>query len=572
VSVNNFVSLRSGLALAALLLGGLAPLSASISPAHAAPPLSCVNTIYAVNNFTEPIPGTLTAIDTSAQTSATVPGPQIGDNALGVSADGLFTYSYNRVTNRVVVENVLTGTTQTFFSTAGGDVIRGAVNPANGFYYFADAFVVDTTIPIDIFAFNTTSNTFVGKVGVLAPDAIPIGLNGDLVFDTAGNMYVTIGDHLYRGNVQLPTTASNAPVGLTTLAVLPQGVNIPGVAISSDGFLYVSDGSQIGPTTIFKIDPSNGASAGSFTIPQSYISDLGSCASPNTLTLSKNVQGRSKPGDQFGMAITGSGISNGNTATTSGSTDGVQAEVAGPVLTLSGNTYSINQAGAGTTDLGNYVTTWVCTDVNTGAVVASGTGNSGTFTYPPPSGPRGGNVQCVFTDVAIPTDFKSVNPASTTAVVASEDLTYTLAFTGTSAGGPVNRVDNISGVLDDATIVLPPESSDPVLTVTDGSNGLIGITGTLKPDQTVTVTYTVKVKPDGQRGDDVLDNFLLDPGETPPATCEPSNDHCTTNPVTSLTLAAAGSNELLPIVIGAGGVFAMGSLTMLAGYRLRRHQ
>ncbi|MCB8775852.1 hypothetical protein LJD49_29470, partial [Escherichia coli] len=39
------------------------------------------------------------------------------------------------------------------------------------------------------------------------------------------------------------------------------------------------------------------------------------------------------------------------------------------------------------------------------------------------------------------------------------------------------------------------------------------------------------VKPDGQRGDNVLGNFLVNPGEEPPTTCEPGNPDCTVNPV-----------------------------------------
>ncbi|MCE3613248.1 hypothetical protein LXJ57_25295, partial [Escherichia coli] len=103
-----------------------------------------------------------------------------------------------------------------------------------------------------------------------------------------------------------------------------------------------------------------------------------------------------------------------------------------------------------------------------------------------------------------------------------------------AAAGTVDRVDDLANVLDDATITSAPVSSDSALTVTDGSDGKIAIKGTLQPGQKVTVTYKVTVKPDGQRGNNVLGNFLVDPGVTPPTTCEPGNPDCTVNPVPQL--------------------------------------
>ncbi len=569
LSVNRLLFVRAGLALAALVLGGLAPMALSVPAAYAAAPLACVNTFYSVSDDTGP-PGILSAINTTTQTSSTVPvaGGLIGDNALAVSQGGLFTYTFRLATVEIIVHNVVTGTVQAFPSgiAPGTNVMRGAINPLNGLYYMAD----NTTPGVsNVWVFNPATNTMIGQVGTLSPDVAPTAESGDFVFDTAGNLYVVVGERVYRADIPAPTTAGNVTIPLTTLAVMPAGtVQSDGIAFGSDGILYLNNMAQ--PTsTIIKIDPSSGAILSTFTVPAAFITDLGSCASPNTLSVSKNIQGRAAPTDQFGMSITGSGVTFGNTATTAGAGNGVQPEVAGPVLTLPNNSYSINQASAGTTDLGNYVTTWVCTDVNTGTVVASGTGNTGTFTYPTPPGPQGRNVQCVFTDVAIPTDFKSVNPPSTTSVVAGEELTYTVAFAGTSAGGSVNRVDDITRTLDDAIIVSPPASSDPGLTVTDGSNGLIAITGTLPPDQTVTVTYTVKVKPDGERGDNVLDNYLVNPGEPLPDSCLPDNNKCTTNPVVT-TLVAAGFNEQLPTLIGASVITLLGALLVVASHRPRR--
>ena len=117
-------------------------------------------------------------------------------------------------------------------------------------------------------------------------------------------------------------------------------------------------------------------------------------------------------------------------------------------------------------------------------------------------------------------DWKTVDPAAGTPVKPGSQLTYTLHFASVGTGPvTVAREDDLSGVLDDATLVGAPTSSSPALTVTGPTGGRISITGTLPAGATATVTYTVQVKHDGQRGDDQLENFLLDPGQQPPASC-----------------------------------------------------
>ena len=122
-----------------------------------------------------------------------------------------------------------------------------------------------------------------------------------------------------------------------------------------------------------------------------------------------------------------------------------------------------------------------------------------------------------------------------------DELTYTLHFTNIGTG-PVDvaREDDLSGVLDDAALTSGPTSSDPALQVSgpDGDQR-IQVSGTLAPDQTATVTYTVRVKKNG--GDDQLGNFLVDPGEDPPPHCNVPDgaraaelSDCTENPVSAI--------------------------------------
>ncbi|WP_158539285.1 DUF7927 domain-containing protein [Renibacterium salmoninarum] len=87
-------------------------------------------------------------------------------------------------------------------------------------------------------------------------------------------------------------------------------------------------------------------------------------------------------------------------------------------------------------------------------------------------------------------DKKSVDPASGTTVKAGQELTYTLTFTNKgAAAGDVNRVDDLSKVLDDAKITSAPTSSDAALVVSDGADGKITIKGSLEAGKTVTVSY-----------------------------------------------------------------------------------
>ena len=140
---------------------------------------------------------------------------------------------------------------------------------------------------------------------------------------------------------------------------------------------------------------------------------------------------------------------------------------------------------------------------------------------------------CTVTLIPELVDSKSVDPASGTAVDAGQTVTYTLTFTNDgTAPASVDRVDDLSGVFDDASFVADSIVVDPdgALTATlDGD--LLTITGSVAAGVTVTVSYQVSVLPDGERGDDSLANFLLDPGEVPPVECVTDNPDCTVNPI-----------------------------------------
>ncbi|PRB60660.1 LPXTG cell wall anchor domain-containing protein [Microbacterium sp. MYb45] len=117
-------------------------------------------------------------------------------------------------------------------------------------------------------------------------------------------------------------------------------------------------------------------------------------------------------------------------------------------------------------------------------------------------------------------DWKTVDPASGGTVVPGQVVTYTLHFESVGTGPvTVDREDDLTTVLDDATVTSDPVSSDAALAVSGIVDGRFGITGSLEPGDAVTVTYQATVNPDGERGDDRLSNYLLDPDAAPPAEC-----------------------------------------------------
>uniref|UniRef100_UPI0037C651E4 DUF7927 domain-containing protein n=1 Tax=Leucobacter aridicollis TaxID=283878 RepID=UPI0037C651E4 len=149
---------------------------------------------------------------------------------------------------------------------------------------------------------------------------------------------------------------------------------------------------------------------------------------------------------------------------------------------------------------------------------------------------------------------KSADPASGAAVVAGQDLTYTLTFDNSAGAAPaaVDYTDDLTDVLDDAVVKTEPTASASGLTPERDGNTL-AIAGTVPAGQTITVSYVVTVKPDDERGNEQLGNFLFETGVDPPTTCEPGDDTCTTHPVEKPSLKVTKSSDPTtgePVVAG----------------------
>ncbi|WP_230108736.1 DUF11 domain-containing protein [Microbacterium foliorum] len=154
---------------------------------------------------------------------------------------------------------------------------------------------------------------------------------------------------------------------------------------------------------------------------------------------------------------------------------------------------------------------------------------------------------------ALLTQWKSAQ-ASSDPVVAGSTITYTLYFDNDGqAPATVDAVDDLTYVLDDAAVTTEPTGSDGLTVVRDGAE--ISVTGSVPVGQTSTVTYTVTVLPDDERGDSLASNFLLAPGETSPpgGECVPTDTeqpNCTTTPITGVSYTKSVEASETPVRTG----------------------
>ncbi|WP_157534405.1 DUF11 domain-containing protein [Microbacterium sp. Leaf320] len=171
---------------------------------------------------------------------------------------------------------------------------------------------------------------------------------------------------------------------------------------------------------------------------------------------------------------------------------------------------------------------------------------------------------------------KTSNPAPGATVKQGDEITYTLSYTNDgAAAGPVDSTDDLSAVLDDAEILVEPVSDTSGITATR-TNDTLRVVGSLNPGATATVTYTVKVRDDGARGDSQLRNVVVpdvEPACSLTATCpERATEHkvTPTPPVTRSSLASTGL-DLPPVVpVAAGILLAVGAAAFMVGRRKRR--
>ena len=515
---------RAGLGRAALSIT-LAVASLSIvavgapSPAKAAgAPLSCDgSTIYSYQRSGSA--ASVFALDTStiggasvtATLVTTVPGGSNG-NALGITKGGTAMYAVDQTTssvNSAVIHGYDTSTQAWTTYTKNGSgsnssFVAGAVDPATGIYYYVNYTAGTSSSPgtATVYGFDTNTNTPIS--GAIATFPLPTGNgtsanNGDIAFDAAGNMFVlastgTAGSNSGKVGIgvvkgPIPTTGSANPPKLTdnVLNLFSDTNTYNGIAFDNAGNLYV--GGQPGnkaPGVLTKLDPNTGAViAGPTPLSSNAQSlgtvDLGACSLNPTLALQKDIVGRYKTGDQFGLSISGDGVRGGNSATTSGNTTGIQTNaVAGPIIARSGATYTLTETGVGG-DLLNYTTTYACVDTaNNNAPVTSGTGQSFTLQFPDTTGVSPAIV-CTFRNTPLAPAITLQKTVAEKTLTVGETLHYSFLVTNTG--------DVTLAPVTIAEEVFTGHGTPPTVTCPAGADSLA-------PNASVTCTATYVVTQD----------------------------------------------------------------------------
>lgn len=282
--------------------------------------------------------------------------------------------------------------------------VMGGINPANGYYYYGR--VVSSRL--ELYAFNTVSNSNIGFVGSVA---IPVDSNGtargngDLVFSSDGTMYfvASSGGSASNANAlmqvtgQLPTAASTKALSatlVTNLSVRNESFN--GIAFEG-GYLYLDTSSG----KFYRVNASGGSIEATVSSGLSSPVDMASCQYNNSLKVQKNIGGRVVSTDQFKLTASVGTTEIGSSGTTTGTDPGLQT---GPgtfatSVPTSGTIIKIQEVGASGADLTQYTSSWVCTNTD-GTWTKNGTGTFGTFVFPAQSN-AGVNVTCVFTNTPL---------------------------------------------------------------------------------------------------------------------------------------------------------------------------
>lgn len=341
-----------------------------------------------------------------------------GYNALALSLDGTTLWASDQGTGRNIYRldlasgNVTTFTNAWNFQTpgygdwapgylAGTGLIGGAVNPQDGLYY---AYNYLTGY---LYAFHTSGPDIGKAVGLVGRINITSnGLNGqnvsDIAFDKAGNLFFTAntnsGKHsLYRvtGPISSTSGVQTLVPQLVSATVLNNSSSIGSLAFGSNGNLYLGT-STVSPQ-IQELNPANGqvvTSTGSAFPIGGLPVDFASCSTPSTLTVEKVIVDRFGSTDQFTYGVAGGNLSAPARVDSSGSTTGLQDQVAGPVVVTPGSSYTISET-AKSGSLDNYWTTYSCV-TESGVEVARGDGTSFTYTQPAGTGNAGDAVTCTF--------------------------------------------------------------------------------------------------------------------------------------------------------------------------------
>ncbi|GAA2178126.1 hypothetical protein GCM10009847_06900 [Leucobacter tardus] len=336
-------------------------------------------------------------------------------NGLGVSTGGARAMAYERTNSSRTATIYDYNTTTNAWTSTGrslntnlaanggftGSLVAGAISQATGDFLFGGFQTVTTgnttQLQFRIWRYTPGNQSF-GYLGYINGGNVAAGTtaNGDLDLDANGNMFIVRGSgtsaviysvtaaNLAAANGGLiPSSASNSFTAST---------DVNGAAFDASGRLYL--GSQ---TTVDSFAMPGFTDRRTVTSSLAGSTDLASCSSPPTITVEKVVNGRAKAEDQFTMSLTSGTIAVAS-ATTEGTSTGVQSQRIGPLPTGRGTSLTFTETAAGQTRLSDYTTTWDCRLDGATTPFASGTGTTGTITVPS----SGQAIRCAFTNATRP--------------------------------------------------------------------------------------------------------------------------------------------------------------------------
>ncbi|WP_170219724.1 isopeptide-forming domain-containing fimbrial protein [Leucobacter komagatae] len=387
--------------------------------------------------------------------------------------------------------------------------------------------------------------------------------NGDFAFDNEGNLFLIRGVSNGRGLAVFSAKAADLANGRGTELVKASTVfaqntvspfsGVNGIAYDAAGRLFVGGSAGLGYLDL----PLTGEAPGEFRFPQGNDSwsttDLASCSFPPTVKVQKELpDGRAFASDQFTLELkTGNSLL--GSATTTGSSDGLQADAIEPVPVAIGSTLTIQEKpGSSSTKLANYSSSWECALGS--KVLWSAKSTTGSFTMPADA--AGKEITCTFRNSLMQVS-KTANVASGTPVDAGTIVQYTLTFDNSQGASAVavSYRDFMADVLDDAYFVRADgtETKTPIFTIKggvtvdwDATNRWLTLGGSIAAGGKGTVTVAVKVRENSDNADQrqtemAPEGFFLrnklarGTSDAPPKTCSPGL--CVEHPIDSWTVA-----------------------------------
>ncbi|GMA29413.1 LPXTG cell wall anchor domain-containing protein [Arenivirga flava] len=302
-----------------------------------------------------------------------------GINALAVAPNGSAVWGLSRTADSTDVAYVARVLPDGSFSVPGGawttvdrsgaevpgGIVAGAIDLESGRYLFGK--FNGGSFYLYSFTEATRAYAFVGSF----PTGNAAVGNGDMAFDAKGNLSVLGAASNGSSNSATIYTVTKQNLAAPVNGVLTVGAsvtanltgaeaggfpNVNGLAFSPRGTVYLSNASgthEFDPTTWKRVEGTRFVGSPSV--------DLASCSSPSTVTVQKNVIGRSAPADQFTLAVR-NGSTTVATATTTGSAAGRQKEQIGPYPAPIGTTLSIaeSMAAGSPTALDVYTVRYEC--------------------------------------------------------------------------------------------------------------------------------------------------------------------------------------------------------------------